>query len=80
MDRLMKVIYETLLDPQCLHSSVTELFLELIYNAFKTDHSLPRVMAGVKRLLQNSIHSESQVVVAVLIFINKLAQAKPGIT
>jgi len=78
-DRLMRVIYETLLDPSCLHSSITELFLELVYNAFKNDPSMPRVMAGIKRLLQNAIHAETNVVVAVLIFVNKLAQGYPGL-
>lgn len=78
-DRLMRVIYETLLDPSCLHSSITELFLELVYNAFKNDPSMPRVMAGIKRLLQNAIHAETNVVVAVLIFVNKLAQNYPGL-
>lgn len=79
MDRLMRVIYETLLDTSCLHSSITELYLELVYNVFKTDHSLPRVKAGIKRLLQNSIHSESNVAVAVLIFVNKLASSVTGL-
>lgn len=79
MDRLMKVIYETLLDPSCLHSNITELFLELVYNAFKNDHSVPRVMAGLKRLLQNAIHADSNVAVAVLIFVNKLAKSVTGL-
>lgn len=79
MDRLMRVIYETLLDPGCLHSSITELYLELVYNVFKTDHSLPRVKAGIKRLLQNAIHAESNVAVAVLIFVNKLANSVTGL-
>ena len=78
-DRLMRVIYETLLDPSCLHSSITELFLELVYNAFKNDPSMPRVMAGIKRLLQNAIHAETNVIVAVLIFLNKLAHNYPGL-
>lgn len=79
MDRLMRVIYETLLDPSCLHSSITELFLELIYNAFKNDQSLTRVMAGLKRLLQNAIHAEANVAIAVLIFVNKLASSVTGL-
>src|SRR5205823_3793915 len=79
MDRLMRVIYETLLDPSCLHSSITELYLELIYNAFKSDHSLPRVKACIKRLLQNAIHAEPNVAVAVLIFVNKLAGSVTGL-
>lgn len=79
MDRLMRVIYETLLDPSCLHSSITELFLELLYNALKNDQSLTRVMAGLKRLLQNAIHAEANVAIAVLIFVNKLAAGVPGV-
>ena len=78
-DRLMKVIYETLMDPSCLHSSITELFLELVYNALKNDHSLTRVMASIKRLLQNAIHAETNVSIAVLIFLNKLSQNVSGL-
>jgi hypothetical protein len=79
IDRLHKSLYSLLLDPSCLHSSVTELFLELLYNAFKGDHSTSRVMAGLKRLLQCAIHAEANVVVAVLIFVNKIAQNRSGL-
>lgn len=67
------------MDPACLHSSLTELFLELLYNAIKGDYSIERKSSCVKRLLQNAIHADSNTIIAVLIFINKLSAEENGL-
>lgn len=77
--RFFRVLYSLLQDPSCLHSSLTELFLELLFSALKADHSIERKCACVKRLLQNACHAESNTMIAVLIFVNKLATEENGL-
>lgn len=79
MKRFYKSLYASILDPSSLHSSVTELFLELLYNALKNDYSLPRQAACLKRLLINAMHAESSAVISVLIFVKKVAESCPGL-
>lgn len=77
--RFLKVVYSMLDDPSCLHSNLTELFLELLFNVIKNDYSLVRKCACVKKLLMNTMHSDPNVIIAVLLFLKLLATEEAGL-
>lgn len=78
-ERFFKVVYNLLGDPSFLHSSLTELFLELLFNVIKNDYSIVRKCAMVKKLLGNTIHAEPNVIIAVLLFVKMLAKEESGL-
>jgi len=51
-DRYYRTLYESLIDPRLVTSSKQAMYLNLLFKSLKSDDSLPRVMAFVKRLLQ----------------------------
>ncbi|KAF1982932.1 CBF-domain-containing protein [Aulographum hederae CBS 113979] len=78
-DRFYQTLYESLLDPRLLTSSKQILYLNLLYRSLKTDISVKRVKAFVKRLLQViSIH-EPPFVCGVLYLISELQNTFPSI-
>ncbi|KAI9879392.1 MAG: hypothetical protein M1830_008611 [Pleopsidium flavum] len=52
IDRFYRTLYESLLDPRLLTSSKQAMFLNLLFRALKSDLSMRRVAAFIKRLLQ----------------------------
>jgi len=51
-DRYYRTLYDSLIDPRLVTSSKQAMYLNLLFKSLKSDTSLPRVMAFVKRLLQ----------------------------
>ena len=51
-DRFYRTLYESLFDNRLINSSKQAMYLNLLFRALKTDSSVSRVMAFVKRLLQ----------------------------
>ncbi|KAL8793535.1 MAG: hypothetical protein Q9195_003908 [Heterodermia aff. obscurata] len=59
-DRFYRTLYESLLDPRLLTTSKQALYLNLLFKALRSDLSVKRVKAFVKRLLQVvSLHQPS---------------------
>lgn len=55
-DRFFRTLYESLLDPRLLNSSKQGIYLNLLFKALKSDTTIPRVLAFVKRILQVCNH------------------------
>jgi len=51
-DRYYRTLYDSLVDPRLVTSSKQAMYLNLLFKSLKTDTTLTRVMAFVKRLLQ----------------------------
>ena len=59
-DRFYRTLYESLLDPRLLTTSKQALYLNLLFKTLRSDLSIKRVKAFVKRLLQVvSMHQPS---------------------
>lgn len=57
LDRYMRTLYESLLDPRLFSSSKQPMYMNLLYRSLKDDPNVRRVQAFVKRLLQTlSLH------------------------
>ncbi|KAF2085117.1 CBF-domain-containing protein [Saccharata proteae CBS 121410] len=78
-DRFYRTLYESLLDPRLLTSSKQIMYLNLLYKALKTDVSIKRVKAFVKRLLQVVTLHEAPFVCGVLYLISELQTVFPSI-
>jgi ribosome biogenesis protein MAK21 len=52
LDRFYQTLYATLFDRRLWLSSKKMLFLNILYKALREDHSMTRIKAFVKRLLQ----------------------------
>jgi ribosome biogenesis protein MAK21 len=50
--RFYRACYDLILSNDIRSSSSTESFFDLLFNIIKDDHSIPRVKAFIKRLLQ----------------------------
>jgi len=78
-DRFYRTLYESLLDPRLLTSSKQIMYLNLLYRALKSDVSIKRVKAFVKRLLQIITLHEPPFVCGVLYLISELQATFPSI-
>lgn len=76
INRFYRVVYEMLLDSSIINSSLNEIFLELLYNCLKGDYMMERVHSFIKRLLQIGMHCDSNVVIAILMLLQKVSAAK----
>lgn len=78
-DRFMRTLYESLLDPRLLTSSKQTMYLNLLYRSLKTDASLRRVKAFVKRLLQTLTLHDPPFICAALYLVHELETTFPSI-
>jgi ribosome biogenesis protein MAK21 len=78
-DRFYRTLYESLLDPRLISTSKHIMFLNLLYRALKSDVSIKRVKAFVKRLLQIIHLHEPPFICGVLYLINELITTFPTI-
>lgn len=78
-DRFYRVLYESLLDPRLLTSSKQVMYLNLLYRSLKSDVSIKRVKAFVKRLLQIVARHEPSFACGVLYLVGELQPTFPGI-
>jgi ribosome biogenesis protein MAK21 len=78
-DRFYRTLYESLLDPRLITSSKHILYLNLLYRALKSDTSIRRVQAFVKRLLQIIHLHEPPFICGVLYLIKELITTFPSI-
>lgn len=78
-DRFMRTLYESLLDPRLLTSSKQTMYLNLLYRSLKSDPSLRRVKAMIKRLLQTLTMHDPPFVCAALYLIHEMELVYPAI-
>ncbi|KAF2003343.1 CBF-domain-containing protein [Amniculicola lignicola CBS 123094] len=78
-DRFYRTLYESLLDPRLITTSKHILYLNLLYRSLKSDVSIKRVKAFVKRLLQIIHLHEPPFICGVLYLINELIVTFPSI-
>ncbi|OAL50617.1 CBF-domain-containing protein [Pyrenochaeta sp. DS3sAY3a] len=78
-DRFYRTLYESLLDPRLISTSKHIMFLNLLYRSLKSDTSVKRVKAFVKRLLQIIHMHEPPFICGVLYLINELITTFPTI-
>ncbi|KAF1816922.1 CBF-domain-containing protein [Eremomyces bilateralis CBS 781.70] len=79
VDRYYRVLYESLLDPRLLTSSKQIMYLNLLYKSLKSDVSIKRVKAFVKRLLQVTTLHEPSFVSGVLYLVHELNKTIPNL-
>lgn len=78
-DRFYRTLYESLLDPRLIDTSKHIMYLNLLYRALKSDLSIKRVQAFVKRLLQIIHLHEPPFICGVLYLVNELIIQFPSI-
>jgi len=76
-DRFYTALYKKVLDPSLPTSSKQVMFLNLLYKALKSDPSLHRVKAFIKRLLQICEYQPSHLICGLLFLISELIRARP---
>ncbi|XP_020619929.1 CCAAT/enhancer-binding protein zeta-like [Orbicella faveolata] len=78
-DRFYQALYTKLLDPSLKTSSKQAVFLNVLYKSLKSDPSLDRVKAFVKRILQVCSFQQPAFIGGTLFMISELTKVKPGI-
>ncbi|KAL9954460.1 hypothetical protein ACROYT_G042001 [Oculina patagonica] len=78
-DRFYQALYAKLLDPSLKTSTKQAVFLNVLYKSLKSDPSLHRVKAFVKRILQVCSFQQPAFICGTLFMISELTKLKPGI-
>ncbi|KAJ3325788.1 hypothetical protein HDU76_013126 [Blyttiomyces sp. JEL0837] len=78
-DRFYRALYDSLIDRRLYTCSKHAMFLNLLHRSLKSDVSLNRVRAFVKRLVQTCTMATPPFICASLFLIGDVAKAKPGI-
>jgi ribosome biogenesis protein MAK21 len=78
-DRYYRTLYESLLDPRLVSSSKQVLYLNLLYRSLKADHSLKRVQAFIKRILQILSLHEAPFICSALYLVGEIIKEFPSI-
>jgi len=76
-DRFYTALYKKVLDPALPTSSKQVMFLNLLYKALKSDPSLERVKAFIKRLLQICEYQPSHLICGLMFLMSELIRARP---
>jgi len=79
-DRFYTALYKKILDPALPTSSKQVMFLNLLYKALKSDPSVQRVKAFIKRLLQICEYQPSHLLCGLLFLISELIRARPDLS
>jgi hypothetical protein len=72
------VLYDFINNDQIIHSSLTEMFFDLILICIKADENLGRVLAMSKRMLHLCFTANSNFIITTLIAIDKVIQSNEG--
>ena len=78
-ERFYRTLYESILDPRLLSSSKQIMYLNLLYQALKSDLNVRRVKAFVKRLLQIVTLHEPPFACAIIYLVSELEKSFPSI-
>ncbi|XXG53403.1 hypothetical protein AAC387_Pa03g1495 [Persea americana] len=78
-DRFYRALYSKLPIPAVMHSSKSEMFLQLLVKAMKNDINLKRVSAFSKRLLQVALQQPPQYACGCLLILSDILKARPAL-
>lgn len=78
-DRFYRTLYESLLDQRLITSSKQALYLNLLFRALKSDTSVKRVKAFVKRILQVATLHAPSFICGILYLLSELEINMPSI-
>jgi hypothetical protein len=78
-NRFYRVIYDFIGKDEILHSSLSEMFFDLILVCMKEDENLNRVLAIAKRMLQLCFGASSSFIVTTLLMIDRVIQSNEGL-
>ncbi|KAJ7365571.1 hypothetical protein OS493_005686 [Desmophyllum pertusum] len=78
-DRFYQALYAKLLDPSLKTSSKQAVFLNVLYKSLKSDPSLNRLKAFVKRILQVCSFQQPAFICGTLFMVSELTKLKPAI-
>ncbi|CAI2161374.1 19917_t:CDS:10 [Funneliformis geosporum] len=76
-ERFYRALYHSLLDPRLVKTSKHALYLNLLYKALKSDPTIVRVEAFLKRLVQICGHHEPHFICGALYLLAELIVARP---
>lgn len=79
-DRFYRTLYESLLDPRVATSSKQSLYLNLLYKSLKSDTSVKRVKAFVKRIVQVLGLHQPSFICGVFFLIRELEESYASLT
>lgn len=75
-DRFYNALYKKLLDPEISTAKKQSMFLNLLYRSLRTDHSIHRLHAFVKRVLQVALYFQANMAAATLYTVSQILQAR----
>jgi ribosome biogenesis protein MAK21 len=78
-ERYLTLLYGFLDSPKVYESRLLEQFFDLMYTIVTSDFSTDRICAFFKRLFMTTLHCETRVVVATLVFFARVVQEKPAV-
>lgn len=62
-----------------MHTSLSEMFFDLILVCMKEDENLNRVLAMAKRMLQLCFGANSNFIITTLLMLDKIIESKDGL-
>jgi ribosome biogenesis protein MAK21 len=71
-DRFYRTLYESLLDKRLVTTSKQAMYVNLLFKALGADHSLGRLKAFIKRIVQVAAHHEPPFICGVFILLSKV--------
>ncbi|CAG8523655.1 382_t:CDS:10, partial [Funneliformis caledonium] len=78
-ERFYRALYHSLLDPRLVKTSKHALYLNLLYKALKSDPTIVRVEAFLKRLVQICGHHEPHFICGALYLLAELIVERPNL-
>ena len=75
-DRFYRTLYELLLKVHMSKATSLDEYFGLVFNAVKSDDSVPRCIAFIKRLLQMAFVNEANFVAASLLIISEIVKLR----
>ncbi|KAJ1831207.1 RNA-binding ribosome biosynthesis protein mak21 [Coemansia sp. RSA 2706] len=76
-DRFYRTLYDSLLDPRLDHTSKKAMYLNVLFRALKSDTSIARVSAFVKRIMQVCLHSQAEFASGALFVVSQVLELHP---
>ncbi|KAI9503222.1 RNA-binding ribosome biosynthesis protein mak21 [Coemansia spiralis] len=71
-DRFYRTLYDSLLDPRIDSTSKKAMYLNVLFRALKTDDSVPRIMAFVKRIMQICLYNQAEFASGALFLVSQI--------
>ncbi|KAJ2673766.1 RNA-binding ribosome biosynthesis protein mak21 [Coemansia sp. RSA 1085] len=76
-DRFYRTLYDSLFDPRLDQTSKKAMYLNVLFRALKSDTSINRVMAFIKRIMQVCLHCQAEFASGALFLVSQLLELNP---